>query len=210
MKPVCGKEYGRLLYLGEDKVVKNRIYGKYRCKCGSIVYKRNDGVLCGSVKSCGCLVSERKNPFGLESSDYEKLFGVWRNMMKRCYDKESERYYTYGERGIVVCDEWKNDFKVFAEWALKNGWRVGLSIERQNINGNYCPENCTFITMKEQARNKTSNIRIVYGGKERCIAEWCEILGLYDKTIYARYARGTREPTRLFYPGDLRELKGCG
>ena len=84
---------------------------------------------------------------------------------------------------------------------------MGLSIERKDLDENYCPENCTFITMKEQARNKTSNVRIVFNDKDKCVAEWCELLGLDAKTVYARFARGIREPTILLYAGDLRELR---
>ena len=147
------------------------------------------------------------NNFGLSSNDYAKLYGVWKNMKDRCNNESSDRYYTYGARGIRVCDEWENDFHLFAKWAIDNGWKVGLSIERKDLNKNYCPNNCTFITMREQARNKTSNVRIVYDGKDKCVAEWCEIFGLDAKTVYARYARGIREPTILFYAGNLKELR---
>jgi hypothetical protein len=145
-----------------------------------------------------------KNKLGLSSHDNEHLYNVWSNMIKRCYNEKSERYYTYGARGITVCDEWKNDFYAFAKWAINNGWNPSLSIERNDFNIGYQPDNCSFITMDEQARNKTSNIKITFNGIERCIAEWCRVLNLPDKTIYMRYERGIREPNRLFYSGDLR------
>lgn len=131
-------------------------------------------------------------------------------MRKRCYDKDSDRYYTYGAIGIAVCDEWKDDFHAFANYAVENGWSSNLSIERKDLNKGYYPENCEFITMKQQARNKSSNIRVIYRGENKCIAEWCEILGLNDKRTYRRYQLGIRDPDILFYPGDLRSLRGCG
>lgn len=102
----------------------------------------------------------------------------------------------------------EDDFHLFADWALKNGWTPFLSIERKNLDQGYSPDNCEFITMKQQARNKASNIRVVYRGEDKCIAEWCEILGLNDKRTYRRYQLGIREPEVLFYPGDLRGMRG--
>lgn len=149
----------------------------------------------------------RKNSLGLSSQDYEKLYNVWKNMKSRCYDKKSERYYTYGKRGIRVCQEWRNNFRLFAKWAVENGWNTGLSIERKDHNGNYYPENCTFITMAEQARNKTSNVLVSFNGETKCVVEWAEEIGLDPKTIYARIYRGEKDPNIILYKGDLRELR---
>ena len=149
----------------------------------------------------------RKNELNMASQDYEKLYNVWKNMKSRCYDKNSDRYYTYGARGIKICEEWKNNFRVFAKWAYQNGWKVGLSIERKDHNGNYCPENCTFITMNEQARNKTSNVLVTYNGETKCVAEWAEIIGIDAKKIYARLYRGITEPEIILYSGNLSELR---
>ena len=147
------------------------------------------------------------NKFGVSSYEDERLYDGWNNMLKRCYNKESDRYYAYGKRGITVCEEWQNDFKVFAKWAIKNGWKLGLSIERKDHNENYCPENCTFITMAEQARNKTNNVFVEYNGQTKCVVEWCEILGLKPKTIYKRIYDGHTDPDVILYKGDLRELR---
>lgn len=202
-----GDKFGRLTYLGEEKIVKKRRYGKFQCECGNVKYIRIDGVASGSSQSCGC---KRRNKVGLDSVEYERLYNVWSNMIKRCYDESSDRFYAYGKRGISVCDEWKNDFRSFAKWAVDNGWNQNLSIERKDVNKDYSPENCEFITMKQQARNKTNNIRIVYHGEEKCIAEWCEMLGVNDKRTYRRYKLGIRDPDALFYPGDLRRMRGSG
>lgn len=152
----------------------------------------------------------KKNIFGLPRCDYERLYDVWNNMIKRCYRKDCDRYYTYGGRGIAVCKEWKEDFYSFGKWAIKNGWKRGLSIERKDHNGNYCPENCTFITMAEQARNKTNNVFIKYNGETKCVAEWCEILGLNTKTIYKRIYDGHKNPEVILYKGNLRDLRKAG
>ena len=203
-----GSEFNRLKYTGESNFIGRRRYGIFTCKCGNTKEIRIDQVIRGSTKSCGCVYEERKNQVGLSSHDYEKLFNVWRNMKNRCYDEKSDRFYAYGARGISVFGEWKDNFRIFAKWAVKNGWNPSLSIERKDLDIGYFPSNCTFITMDEQARNKTSNVRIIVGGIDKCIAEWCRIIGLSDKLVYARYKRGMRDPSILLYDGDLRSMKG--
>lgn len=196
------QRFGKVVLLNETKKINGRICQKIKCDCGCERYIRNDNF--PNVVSCGC---ERRNKVGLSSEDYERLFNVWRNMIRRCYDPENDRYYTYGAKGITVCDEWKNDFKCFAKWAVDNGWKVGLSIERKDINQGYSPSNCTFITMKEQARNKSTNVLLTLNGKTKCVAEWSEIIGLDAKVIYARISRGYTDPSIILYAGDLRELR---
>ena len=146
----------------------------------------------------------RKNKFGISSQELESLYNMWRNMIRRCCDKNSDRYYTYGARGIDVCEEWKNDFHSFVKFAIENGWEKGLSIERKNTNENYCPQNCCFITMSRQARNKTNNVLLDYNGKTKCVVEWCEELGISPKTVYKRIYDGHTDANVILYNGDLR------
>lgn len=197
-----GQRFGKLKILGESKKINGRYFQKVRCECGTVRYIRNDRFT--KVTSCGC---GRRNKVNLPSGEYELLFNVWRNMIQRCYNKESDRYYTYGARGITVCDEWRNNFRDFAKWAVDNGWTPKLSIERKDHDGMYCPENCTFITMAEQARNKTNNVLIEYNGETKCVMEWCEILNLNPKTVYKRIYDGHTEPSVILHQGDLRELR---
>jgi len=84
---------------------------------------------------------------------YHTLYNVWNNMKQRCYNKNNSYYQNYGGRGITVCDEWKNSAKVFIDWALDNGWKKGLGLDRRNNNGNYHPDNCRFITHIENNHN---------------------------------------------------------
>lgn len=91
-----------------------------------------------------------------------KIYKKWQGMKRRCYEKENRQYKNYGGRGIVICDEWlgEHGFENFYSWAMRNGYRDGLSIERKDVNGNYCPENCCWIPLPEQSRNKTNTKRI--------------------------------------------------
>lgn len=148
-----------------------------------------------------------KNPYGLSSEIYAKLYNVWKNMNDRCYNEHCDRYYTYGARGIQVCQEWRENFHAFAPWAIRNGWNPDVWIERIDVDGDYCPENCTFLGRKEQMRNRTNNINITIDGETKCLAEWCEIFGCRFGTAWARYKNGNRDFHEVFYPGDLRDLK---
>ena len=200
-----GEKINMLTYTGESYIKNRKRVGLFKCDCGKEKYIRMDGVERKTTKSCGCM---RRNPYGLSSRDWELLFGVYNNMLKRCYNKKSDRYNAYGAKGIRVCNEWNGNFRVFADFAVKDGWNPNLSIERVNVNGNYEPSNCTFITMKEQARNKTTCVYITLNGLTKCIAEWCENMKILNaKAVYARYYRGIREPCMLLYDGDLRDLR---
>ena len=82
------------------------------------------------------------------------LYSNWQNMKNRCYNPNCEDYTNYGNRGIAVCDLWKDDFVEFLYWALKHGWEKGLSLERIDCNKGYSPDNCKWISMKEQPKNR--------------------------------------------------------
>ena len=90
------------------------------------------------------------------------LYSKWSDMKKRCYNLKVDRYNSYGALGIVVCDEWKNDFINFYNWSINNGWEEGLTIERKDVYKNYCPENCCYITMSEQKFNLKNTFYIYY------------------------------------------------
>lgn len=146
----------------------------------------------------------RKNPFGLSETDYKKIYNSWWNMKNRCSNPKSQRFHSYGERGITLCEEWM-DSQVFIGWAVKNGWRPGLTIERIDVNKGYSPENCTIIPYALQAQNKTTNIRIKINGQEKCLSEWCRIFNFPFKRAWKRYhVFGYRDVETIFYEGDLR------
>lgn len=121
--------------------------------------------------------------------DNKRLHGIYHGIKKRCYNENSKRYKDYGGRGIAMCDEWLNSeigFDNFCDWAKSHGYQDNLTIERKDVNGNYCPENCIWITIMSQARNKRDTIRVIYRGEEKPLIEWCEILGLRYDTIHER------------------------
>lgn len=119
-----------------------------------------------------------------------RLYRMWKNMMRRCYDPTVDSYSLYGGRGIVVCNEWHDDPMAFLLWAEGQPGHDTLSLDRRDPNGSYSPENCRFIPLKAQARNRRSNLLLTYNGETRCLAEWCELLGLKIGTVWSRLNRG--------------------
>ena len=111
-------------------------------------------------------------------------------MHERCYCENHQQFKDYGGRGIIICDEWKNDFNSFYEWALNNGYQDNLTIDRINNNGNYEPENCKWSTRKEQSNNQRTNRLLTYNNKTQTVSQWAEEVGLNKHTLQTRISRG--------------------
>ena len=132
--------------------------------------------------------------------DPPRLYGVWQGMLQRCHNPKNRQYKDYGERGITVCDEWKNNYRCFKEWALKSGYKQGLTIDRINNNEGYSPQNCRWATYKEQNRNKRSNRNITLNGETKCLSEWAEFYGLGFPVVSRRLRDGWSEEAALTTP----------
>lgn len=127
----------------------------------------------------------RKHP-----ESQSRLYFVWSAMKERCRNPRNRSYARYGGRGIRVCEEWKNDFSSFAEWAEANGYRPGLTIDRIDNNGNYCPENCRWVTTAQQNRNYSRNHMITYQGETKCLVDWADHFGINKATVLFRIKQG--------------------
>ena len=164
---LTGRTFGRWLVLGqaEDHIDKNgKHHAMWHCICScenateKDVSQRN--LKSGTSQSCGCLHREMMNEnFSTHGMTDSRLYYIWKGMNARCYVKSHNRYEHYGAKGIIVCDEWKNDFQTFYDWAIQNGYDANASrnectIERKNVNGNYCPENCRFASATTQCINQ--------------------------------------------------------
>lgn len=125
-------------------------------------------------------------------------YNSYRSMIDRCYRENSSNYKYYGARGIVVCDEW-HSIENFEEWVNRSNYFNGATIDRINSNGNYDPENCRWVTMREQGNNRRNSIRIEHNGEMHTIYEWSKITGINRSTLNNRYHRGDRGE-RLFEP----------
>lgn len=119
-----------------------------------------------------------------------RLRNILSGIKKRCYNKNAINYKYYGERGIVVCDEWKNDTESFIKWSILNGYREELSIDRIDVNGNYEPSNCRWVDNYKQANNKSDTLYIEYLGKTKSLAEWCKEFNISYEMARKRYHKG--------------------
>ena len=119
-----------------------------------------------------------------------RLYTTWCGMKARCNNPKEKAYKYYGGKGIKIATEWENDFLQFRQWALQNGYNENLTIERIDVNGNYCPENCTFITMYEQAQNKRRNHIFYVNGKAMSARSYCQFKGINYNMFMYRLGKG--------------------
>lgn len=115
-----------------------------------------------------------------------RIYKIWESMKLRCYSVHQTAYKDYGGRGITVCTEWLNDFMMFYNWAISNGYNDRLTLDRIDVNGNYEPLNCRWLTMKEQTRNKRNNRFLTYNGLTKCIVDWANETGIDRRTLTKR------------------------
>lgn len=190
-KDLTGKTFGHLSVVcqAEDYVMKN---GKHKtkwhcmCDCGRYVDVIVDNLTRGNSKTCGtCRRSEATTTHG---GRYTRLYSIWTNMKSRCYDEMCKSYKSYGMRGIRICDEWRDDFTAFRDWAINNGYSDELTIDRINNDGDYCPENCRWANAKEQAGNRRSSRYVTVGNETKSLAEWADYLG-YSRSIFHARAK---------------------
>lgn len=117
----------------------------------------------------------------------EKLQRCYHRIKNKCYNKNNDKYYIYGARGICMCQLWLDNPMEFYNWALKNGVQLNLSIDRIDVNGNYCPENCRWANDFIQQNNKRTNIIISHEGERKTLKQWCNYYDIYYPSVKNRY-----------------------
>ena len=190
-KNLINQKFGKLTVIDfSSKITKNKKTRKYwlcKCECGNYKVIEQDHLISGHTRSCGCFKKETiSNRFYKHGLTDTRLFRIWTNVKTRCYNKKSKFYKNYGGRGIVICNEWKNNFNSFYNWAMSNGYQDDLTIDRIDVNENYEPSNCRWVDIKTQQRNRGNNYLIKYNGEEHCVTEWGRILGINYGTILYR------------------------
>lgn len=187
-KGIEGNKYGMLTAIrNTHKHYRNTkaLLWEFRCDCGTIKELPVAIVARGDIRSCGCY--QKSHPTNITHGESNsRLYNLWCAMKNRCYNKKMRMYYNYGGRGITVCDEWRNSYEAFRDWAYANGYNDTLTLDRIDNNSGYSPENCKWSTQKEQNRNKRNNVLLTYNGETKTAQEWSEIVGIKAHTIFAR------------------------
>ena len=187
---LTGKTFNRLTVIKRAEVEKKEVYYLCKCTCGNEKIIRGKDLKYNKIKSCGCLNKEKTTERNTKHSlRHTRIYRIWLLMKNRCLNSKYHLFKNYGGRGITICNEWKNDFISFYNWAMKNGYEEHLTIDRINVNGNYEPSNCRWATKLQQQRNTTRLRKITYKNETHCISEWAELLGLKYNTLYYRFRR---------------------
>lgn len=158
---LTGQKFGRLVVLGRGtQKYKGNAFWRCQCDCGSVVDVASNHLRSGRVQSCGCLGRENSaKSHTTHGGSHTRLYGVWACMISRCYTPSNTSYQRYGAKGVKVCDEWRKDFAAFQNWAMSNGYdetakRGECTIDRIDVYGNYEPNNCRWVSMSAQNKNK--------------------------------------------------------
>lgn len=208
LEQMIGTEKGFMKVIGVKKDGrKSRLI--IQCACGKQTEMMKCYFLDKRRTSCGCRygVSRENSHLYKYGSAKTRLNNLYFSIKRRCYDENSTSYKNYGGRGIKMCDEWlgEHGFENFSEWAYSTGYdenakRGECTIDRIDVNGNYEPNNCRWITNKEQANNKRNNRYIELNGEKLSFTEWCDRYGVTPCSVYYRMGRGMNFEEALTAP----------
>lgn len=159
---LVGHIYGRLTVVRESGRKNGKVLWECKCSCGTTVHLTGNAMRSGNSLSCGCLNNDRIFKHGVSTT---RPYKIWRGIMSRCLNPEAKDYEAYGGRGIKVCEEWQ-DPVTFVKWAFANGHSNDLQIDRKDNNGDYCPDNCRWVSRSINMNNRgmLSNNKTGYTG----------------------------------------------
>lgn len=212
---LVGRRYEKLVvteYAGYTLGSTGVVYHLWKCKCdcGNEIVTKGIMLNAKHKMSCGCLSHKPKNAAHKHYMTDTPLYNVWKSMKGRCYTKGDSAYKHYGARGIRVCEEWRNDFMSFYNWAISQGYteenKRNCTIDRIDVNGNYCPENCRLATYQEQANNKTNTKRFEVNGELLTRRELGEKYKVDYKRLKGRMDRGHTIEEALTYKKELKYM----
>ena len=157
-----------------------------KCKCGNEITMKSQTLKTAIIRnskntSCGCYFHG--------DAGKTKLHGVWAGMKRRCNNENTKHYNRYGGRGITVCEEWQ-EFPNFKKWAIDNGYKGGLTVDRIDNNKGYEPSNCRLVTIKENINNRDITKKAEYNGKLMLFTDIAKETNIKIKTLYERNRKG--------------------
>ncbi len=183
---LSGQRFGKLkVFSPVGKANKNAVVYLCLCDCGNPHYVERSSLVRGKSKSCGCHRGKHGASVGKKITPE---YATWKNMKRRCNNKNYHRYQEYGGRGITICEKWKDSFKCFLD-DMGNKPFLGAQIDRIDTNKGYSPENCRWVSPKINCRNKRNNRILEFEGEKLCVAEWAERLNVNPNTLRYRIRR---------------------
>lgn len=185
-----GKKFNHLFVLEviKGEPGKGQRFFKCKCDCGAIGMWYYYKVKSGHTKSCGCNQGARLKHGMSSRKGYAGIYNVWRNMKYRCCNSDAKHWASYGGRGISVCERWLHSFENFYE-DMKDGYKKGLTLDRINVNGNYEKDNCRWVDIIQQHKNKRTNVNITYNGRTMILADWAREFRIDECTLHSRIKR---------------------
>lgn len=186
-KDLKGQRFGLLVVMDVTHKGQGGYYWDCQCDCGKVSNVLATRLIQGITKSCGHLQGN-KGVGKKHGMKYTRIYNTWRNMKGRCMNPKSQMYPQYGGRGIKVCERWLK-FENFYE-DMKEGYDDTLQIERDDVNGDYCKENCSWTTPQQQAKNKTNTAYVTYKGVTKRAHDWAALIGANPKSISRRVYLG--------------------
>lgn len=182
---LIGQRFGKLVVVkkSEKKGNKGASYWECLCDCGKQITKAGSALKNSSFLSCGCY-SHRQS-----KESKTRIYTIWSNMKRRCFNTKNKQFKHYGGRGITIFSDWLDFFK-FKKWALENGYSEKLSIDRINNDGNYEPNNCRWVNQLTQVRNRRNTVKLIFNGCEKTLFEWAEHYRIKKTTANSRYHKG--------------------
>lgn len=200
---LTGQRFGHLQVISRAP---NASHGQVRwhcvCDCGEKTISWTNSLRGGRAKSCGC--EGRKHAVAAITKHGEtntKLHHIWETMRKRCRGLDAHHKKYYKDRGITVCDAW-NDYVTFRDWALNNGYKEGLEIDRIDNDKGYFPENCRWVTRERNIRNRSNTVMVTYKGETKSLVDFAEEYGVNYKLAWERHKKGM-PMEKVLYKGNL-------
>lgn len=211
-KDLTGKKFNHLTvveYIGQRK---GRTMWRCQCDCGNEIEVDSSSLKSGNTTACGCRQSEGWYNSLTHGKSKTRIYKTWQGMKSRCYNPNAKYYENYGGRGITICKEWLDDFMNFYNWAITNGYRDDLTIDRIDNDGNYEPSNCRWVTRTVQMNNMRKNRIIEFNGERKSVSDFARQYGFAPELIHERLNRGWSVDDALTIPkGELQSYEDfCG
>lgn len=187
-KDINNQRFGRLIAVKRVGIGSN---GSMKwlclCDCGNETIASQGNLHAGNIKSCGCLHIDKtrmaNTTHGLKNT---RLYRIWHGMKCRCCNPTDAKFHMYGGKGVKICSQWIYDFQSFYNWALLNGYSDDLTIDRINSSGDYCPENCRWLTRGDNASVANTKFYLTVNGITQSANRWSKLIEISASTVINR------------------------